>query len=294
MVLSRRLFLDATQKFSKVLLFKLNKPLILFRPILNQNRLISSRQSNFRRESATSTLDSAKIVESNHVLPRVKHKSKAEFDHQSSVSEMRRTPLSLLTNIAECNTEFSRRSTDEDSIYSMKTQDLPANLVNLTESPSPTNKSQISKTQTIGSSKRRVLKPLGALTKNSASSFLSELKSPPIESPLKTYDKLPEISNSNKTDTRETKDLRLSDTKHDSIDRESYKKLDWARPQSVSRVASRHITKPKSGTGHRPSSKTYRKTPESRTSTKVVGFWCMFMSRSLLDIMPGCECGITC
>ena len=184
---------------------------------------------------------------------------------------MRRTPLSLLTNIAECNTEFSRRSTDEDSIYSMKTQDLPANLANLTESPSPTNKSHISKRQTIGSSKRRVLKPLGALNKNSASSFLSELKSPPVESPLKTYDKLPEISNNHNTGIRETKDLRLSDTKHDSI--ENYKKLiDWVRPQSVSRVTSRHITKPKSGIGHRPSSRTYRKTPESRTSTKVVSF----------------------
>lgn len=207
---------------------------------------------------------------------------------------MRRTPLSLLTNITECNTEFSRRSTDEDGIYSMKTQDLPANLANLTESPSPTNKSHVSKPQTIGSSKRRVLKPLGALNKNSASSFLSELKSPPIESPLKTYDKLPEISNNHKTDTRETKDSRLSDTKHDSIDQESYKKLiDWVRPQSVSRVASKHITKPKSGIGHRPSSKTYRNTPESRTLTKVVSFWCMFMSRSILHIISGCRCGVT-
>lgn len=227
-----------------------------------QHGTISSRHG-VRKDSIVSESENKSTpVANSHPLLPVRHKSKPDIDQHSNISEIRKTPLSLLTNIAECNTEFSRRSTDEDSISSMKTQDL---LANLKDSPSPTYKTSTSKT--LSSSKRRMLKPLGALNKNSASGFLSELKSPPISSPHKTYEKLPEISYESKLPSEGN---RLSDTLHDSADRESYKKLlNWVRPQSSNRISTKHNTKPKAGIGHRPSSKTYRKSPESRTSIKV-------------------------
>ena len=125
-------------------------------------------------------------------------------------------------------------------------------------------------------SRRRVLKPLGAVDKYNASGMLSELKSPPQDKNhvlRQTY--VSEMHNesnppSNSRDLNDVlKDSQLTEILRDPVELENYKKLlNWVRPKTDDQES----LLSKNTTG-RPGSRRRRKTPDGRLSVKLVSYF---------------------
>jgi len=215
---------------------------------------------NVHCEQSTSQMNSRPL------LPPVQMKGRrsSNIDYtveHSSPSDDHDTASSILSNIAECNTEYSHQESFSSSKFNAYTR-----LSNIANVPISRERSR----DTIKSSRRPVLKPLGALDKISASGLLSGLKSPPKEVLRKDKNTLPDIS----ADRKEAGNLRLSyDMTQESLDNDNYKKLlNWVHPQSNnSRLSSRNKKEHKKGqTMYQTKSKNRRKTPEGRTSSRIL------------------------